>query len=267
MLREVVCPHCRHRFEANRPPSVSEVKCPRCQKAVAIGPPRAAPPVAPPPGPPVAPIMPPPIARPTAASAAPPVDMGNTIRVPRRVVVTQGILLALMALSGFAAGVFSSRTRWATSGAARQPALVLGTVQFADGNNGEPQADRGSVILLFPRNVQPDRGQKLKVSGLRPQDPPLKRGNAALEALRTLGGDYARASDQGFYYVKARDTGDYFLLVLSAHEKRATSAALDRKHLAEIGRYVDRAAELIGSAKYKWQELTLTGDQRVDVVF
>lgn len=195
-------------------------------------------------------------------------DVSGTVAVPRRVIVMQGILLGAMGLGGFAAGVFASRGRWTNSAAARQPCVIVGTVQYAAVNaTGESlQPDADSVALLFPRDLRPDRGQKLKVAGLRPQDPPLTEGDPVFEALHTLGGDYARASQQGFYYLKARDAGDYFLLVLSAHARRSPTTPIERQHLAEIGRYVDRAAELLGPLRYEWRELSLRGDERIDVV-
>ena len=56
------------------------------------------------------------------------------------------------------------------------------------------------------------------------------------------------------------------VLMVTSHAHRTSSAAIDRKHLAEIGRYVDRAADLLGPLRYEWRELVLEGDERIDVV-
>jgi hypothetical protein len=76
-----------------------------------------------------------------------------------------------------------------------------------------------------------------------------------------------RASGDGFYHLRVRDTGRYYLLFLSANADRQSEEPLDRRVLAELGRYVDRANEMLGDAAFDWREMEIRGDAEINAAF
>jgi hypothetical protein len=186
--------------------------------------------------------------------------------ISRRVVYTQTGLLLIVGLVGLASGYFLAQSYGPLRTRVPQPCFVTGQVRVQRGD-GTRIADSGAVALLLPQDAQPDRGGKLSVEGLRPQDEPLGPSDNTLQSLRSLGGDLCRASGDGFYHLRVRDRGRYFLLFLSTRAQRNVAEPIDRRVLAELGRYVDRANELLGIDAFEWHEVTIEGDQTVNVVF
>jgi len=209
------------------------------------------------------PIAPPPVRVPEPPAPPAPVaaadDRPDVVVVTRSVVIMQGSLLILLALVGFVSGYFVARSYGPASSHTPQPSFITGIVQFQRGNE-RVAADQGAVVLLLPVESSVDRYSKLPVYGLRPQDAGNDANATDSEALRALGGDLCRATGEGFYHLRVRDTGDYFLLYLSAHLERTETEPLDRQMLAELGRYVDRANELIGPNAFVWKRITIEHD-------
>jgi DNA-directed RNA polymerase subunit RPC12/RpoP len=266
------CEKCGRRVKVSSHMTGRDVSCPHCKARVHV-PGELAPRDRPPP----LPAAPAPPA--TAPQPAPPIGFngGVTLRsspasrdpdsilVSRRVIYTQGVLLLLVGVCSTAAGYFLALSYGPVRAAAPQPCFITGKVQYVRDSTTLP--DAGTVVLLFPKGTNPDRFSKLAVHGLRPEDDPVGPSDTSMQSLRSLGGDMCRASGDGFYHLRVRDVGGYYLLFLSAHAQRDEGAGLDRRVLAELGRYVDRANEILADAAFDWREMEITGDEEINVVF
>lgn len=177
----------------------------------------------------------------------------------------QGALLAMMLVIGLITGWLLAGAYGISAAPQAQPAFLTGKVQIE--RNGAVQPDAGAVLLLLPADNRPSASNKIPIVGLRPQDPPLDSNDATLSALRSIGGDVARTSGDGFFHLRVRATGRYFLLALSARAQRDVAEPLDRKMLAELGRYVDRANELLGSNAFEWRTVDIVDDQQLTITF
>lgn len=192
----------------------------------------------------------------------------DSLAVPRRVLYLQGALLGVVALVCFTLGVIvgGATSSGPTSQGPRiaKPCQVSGTVGFRD-RRKETMPDDGSVVILLPQDARPD--EKAMVLGLRPDDPTPDGGHSALAAIRSLGGDYARADTQGRFKVRVADTGPYFVLFISRNNKRKTGEALKTADLAQLGRYFADATDLIGENRYRWTVERIQSDRTLNVEF
>jgi hypothetical protein len=194
-------------------------------------------------------------------AAGPPPSHG--LVVPVSVVVMQGILLAVMAVAGVTTG-------WLAAGRSPllmpQPCFLTGKILLSN-PDGTTRPGEGALVVLFPEQDRPERSGRIP-AGLFLQHGPNAAGNPSsdqlLDRLRQLGGDLCRVEEAGFYYVRARQPGTYFVLYL-APSTRNDAAPLDRQVLAELGRYVDRPHELLGPRRFRWQRIELRGDRRLDI--
>lgn len=247
--QETSCPHCRQSILVPAPASASPT--PDAPHAAAVPPPRQAPP---------------PLAPPPAPSSFPgQQSRDDVVVVTHTVVWMQGSLLVLLALLGFVSGYFVARSYGPVATHVAQPSFITGTVKYQKADSSLV-ADRNAVVLLFPVRDAPDRTSKLSVYGLRPQDTSAGPSDSSESALRAIGADICRATTEGFYHLRVRDQGDYFVLYLSAHLQRSSDEPLDRQMLAELGRYVDRANELLGASAFAWKRVTIRGDQEMNQV-
>ena len=180
--------------------------------------------------------------------------------VPSSVIVMQGLLLAVMAVAGIGVGWFvAERDRMLR---APQPSFLTGTVRVALAD-GSQQVDEGAIVLLLPETERPERSGRLSVSQLL-QSSGSQEGGSTVELVRTWGGDLCRVETGGFYYLRAKDAGTYYVLFLSSHS-RSEAKDLDRQVLAELGRYVDRPHDLLGARRFAWHKIQLSADRRLDV--
>ncbi len=192
--------------------------------------------------------------------------MRQLVTIPRYVLYTQGFLLGAVALVFFVFGmVVGSRSRGEGGPASPQrPVAISGTV-FYQGQGDSRSPDVGSVVMLLPTTQRPD--EKAPVEGLRPEDPMPEEDHPAVAIVRSVGGDYVRADRHGRFRVRATVPGRYYLLVISKHRRRAADRSPRADELARLGRFVLPATQLLGSQQYRWKEVLLRGDQRLDVTF
>jgi len=193
-----------------------------------------------------------------------PVDP-TRVAVPRRVLYMQGALLGVVAIACFALGVLvglgTSGGRTGTDGP--QPCFLRGTIALGNGGD-ETTPDEGAVAIVVPQGVRPE--QKADIEGLRPQDVPPDENHPGLRAIRSIGGDYARADENGNFELRVPDTGEYYLLIISAN--RFTSDDDQPKNvLAQIGRFFTLAPDLFGGNEYRWQQEPVRRDRELNVVF
>ena len=189
------------------------------------------------------------------------------VAVPRRVLYAVGGLLGLVGVGCFVLGMlFGGSAQPEESAAGPQPCQIDGEVLFARGSEA-PAADDGATVLIVPRDQRPDRQERIACEGLGPLQQPPAANDDAVQAIRRLGGDYARTDRQGRYRLRAPDRGRYFLLVISANRTLDSGEEMSRSDLSEIGAYFRPATELLGDQKFQWRVLRVQEDRRVDVVF
>jgi hypothetical protein len=155
----------------------------------------------------------------------------DKVAIPRWILYAQGVLLGVMAMVGFAFGV------------------MVGGVAPRDG----------------PEAARPE--QKAAVASFRPGASPVDAANPAIIAIREIGGDFTRADSQGRFRLVAPGPGDYFLLIISAHLQRPPEQRAAPQDLAELGRYVESAPELLDQNRYQWTRRRLEEDEVLSHVF
>jgi hypothetical protein len=182
------------------------------------------------------------------------------------VIYLQGILLALVCLGSFTIGLLVGSDASPTPSPeqrAPQPSSISGSIRHAD----EPDRtvpDPGAVAIAVPRDLRPE--QKIQIVGLRPQDPPPAEDDEAVQAIRRLGGDYARADAEGRYRLRLPDRGTYFLLFISAAASRGDRPP-SKTQLAQIGRFFLLSPQLLDGHAFVWQEELIRGDRELEITF
>jgi hypothetical protein len=280
------CQHCGQRLRIASRKAGKEVECPKCQESIVVPSEDAV--AAPPPAPEV----------PLDADDSPPdetplpefvvhdddvewvyeseegegqvapgqVDL-DRVSVPRSVLYAQGILLGVVGLLAFALGVLVGGGRSpAPHHPLATPHLVAGQLQYqTDGDHRRP--DAGSTVLVLPAEHRPGPNERASIEGLRPQDPSPNETNPSLRAIQAMGGSYTRTDDQGRYRVRVPKPGTYFVLFVSANAYRENAEDLDKTDLAQIGRYVLPATDLLGDRAYHWDRIVINRDWTMDHQF
>jgi hypothetical protein len=198
-------------------------------------------------------------------ATAGPVD-ANKLAVSRAVLYMQGVLLGIVALASFFLGVMAgvgTSDRRSDDGGLPQPCFLRGGVGIQD-EAGQVSPDTGAVVVVVPRDIHPDR--KAEMAGLLPQDPSPGETHPGLQEIRSIGGDYGRADGEGRFQLRVPDTGDYFLLVISANVKRREGEQ-PKAVLAQIGRFFQLDPELFDGYAYRWQEEAIRRDRELSIVF
>jgi hypothetical protein len=188
-------------------------------------------------------------------------------------VITQGLLLAAVAWGCFGLGYYlgSARTT-AVEEPVTGPCAVSGRVLY-ETSGGTTFPDAGAVILILPEQQRPAADEKLSFQALRPQassggaasDVSVELAQETQQRLRTLGGGLARVDVDGNYRISLSRGGRFYLLVLSNHGQRAADQELSRTDLAQLGRYVGFASELIGDRRYRWSSQLFKQDTELNV--
>jgi hypothetical protein len=186
------------------------------------------------------------------------------VTLPRGLLYMQGALLGVVALVGFALGILvGAGTSSVTVVDEPVPCVISGRIALrTQGDN--TLVDHGAVAMVFPQGARPET--KLEILGLRPRDPEPPQDHPAVLAIRNLGGDYARADQDGAFRLHLPDRGKYFLLIISAN-RRNSDPEIPRPILAQIGRFFQLAPDLFAGYDYRWQEETVRGDRQLNFVF
>ncbi|MCH2123824.1 MAG: zinc-ribbon domain-containing protein [Pirellulaceae bacterium] len=190
----------------------------------------------------------------------------NRISIHRRVIYLQGALLGIVALSFFAFGLFvgsNASNREIAEAQPPQACTISGRVAFR-GLDNELLPDAGAVVMALPKQLRPENQNE--VDGLRPTDPIPEQNHPVIFSLRALGGDYARADQNGDFKVNVSDVGEYFFLFLSKTKQR-TSEKLNSRHLQQMGRYFIPVPDLLGESSYAWTEVQIRRDMTLTHVF
>jgi hypothetical protein len=190
----------------------------------------------------------------------------DRVLVPRRVIYAQGILLGAVAIISFALGMLvqSSHQDEAAVDAPR-PRVLNGRVTYR--HAGRQLPDEGSVVIAVPADRRPEPDRKAAFEGLRPGDPTPLADNPSLRTIRSLGGDVRRTDSDGNFQMQVANPGSYYVLVISSHVHRPAQDSFDKRHIAQLGRYVVAPLDLLADRQYLWQLITIRRNQTHDVEF
>jgi DNA-directed RNA polymerase subunit RPC12/RpoP len=222
----------------------------------AAAPPTAAPPTAAPPtaAPPTA--APPSTGAPTEATHSSASAPASTLALSRTTVLALVLLTAILPLAGFAMGWLAGRAVPADSEAApRQPCLLSGQVLLPTG-----EADADAVVVLLSDRNTPSSIERFPANLLLPSAQPIEPTDILFKNMRSHDADATRSDSNGRFTVRPPDHGAYYLLVLSTKQNDEPNA-IPRADIAQMGRYVDRPADLIRNHRYRWTDLKITGDR------
>jgi len=280
------CPHCKQKLSISSKRSGATANCPRCQKELTV--PvvnRVTAPAEPATGDVAAPPLPDETeqddnpysqfavfdetelvydtsAPATASPAAAP--LGRRISVPRYVLLTQGVLLGVVALAAFALGLATGGSFFSRpASTAGQGSQIHGTISYAAGARTLP--DAGAVVIFLPQTKDP--GRAITAAGLRPEEPLPDAPLAGAEELRNMGGAYTRADEEGRYEVQLAEAGTYYVLVLSSHRHREAGQDINTQDLVKIRRFVENASDLLADSRYQFSTETVRGDRQFNAVF
>ncbi len=189
-----------------------------------------------------------------SASAA----VSDGILVRRWVLFAQGGLIAVVALVAYVSGYLTGGSGGAApspgetplSAAKNAPVVVVGKVRFRP-DRKPAEADGDAVVLALPRGAAVS--EKIKVSGLRPEDPRPAENNPQTRILESLDGGYARADRSGNFQLTLRP-GPYLVLAISRHAKRPNGQHVPPEQLSLLEQYFVPAKDLVGQAKFEITE-------------
>jgi hypothetical protein len=188
----------------------------------------------------------------------------DRVAVPRYVLYTQGLLLGAVALICFILGVLTGGTFFSAPATAENgPCTITGTVRYAAGNQRLP--DDGAVIIVLPETK--DAGQRVPVSGMRPDEPLPESPLAGVQQIRDMGGAYTRAGPQGDFSLNLAGGGKYYVLVLSNHARRTGNEEVKVMDVRTLGRFFVRAIDLLADSKYRLTSEAIRGDRTVTAQF
>jgi DNA-directed RNA polymerase subunit RPC12/RpoP len=188
------------------------------------------------------------------------------VAVPRYLLYMQGVLLGVVCLASFAMGVIVGRQSMGGRDPQQlgpSPCLISGRIEYLDDRRTQ-RPDEGAVAIVLPQDVRPE--QRAEVSGLLPIDPLPDENHPGLQTIRSIGGDYARADENGDYQLRVGDTGKYFVLFISRH-KRQVDTDRPKIELAQIGRFFNLGPEMFGGDAYRWREESVGRDRQLNERF
>ncbi len=191
----------------------------------------------------------------------------SKVAVSRMVIYTQGVLLGVLTLAAFLAGMLlgsAVTSRQAPVTDEPVSCIVAGRIFYPDGRNQNlPKPDEGAVVLLLPERHLPDQGQKLALEGFRPHDAPPGDDHQDAALLRSLGGEVLRVDDQGRFETILSEPGPYFFLVISRNQQRAKDQLPRKDETSRILRYFKTVGDLLGDQQYVFERHDVRGDKNL----
>jgi hypothetical protein len=206
----------------------------------------------------------------------------DMILFPRRVFYVQAALYLVVAVAAFGAGYAIGRGSRQQGAPDHQEELaqhrvpVEGRASYDDPQAGHALPDEGAVFLCLPvggpQAGAPQAGavpaHHPSAEGLAPSDQPPSEGDAAVRAIREMGGAYARADRSGQFMTYVPERGKYYVLIVSCHATRIGKTPTEEDDLAKLEEYLDQANRLIRGRQYRWTQEELRLDRPpLDVTF
>ncbi len=189
----------------------------------------------------------------------------SKVTVPRYLLYMQGILLGVVALACFLLGIVTGGSA-ARVGEIHEPmpSVISGRIALRT-QSDDTLADPGAVAMVFPQEMRPE--SRFELVGLRSRDPEPTDDHPTLRAIRSLGGDYARADQNGVFRLRVPDRGKYYVLVISATRRRTADDEIPRQIRAELGRFFQFEPEMFSGYDFRWQPETVRGDRQLSFLF
>jgi len=196
-------------------------------------------------------------AAPDPADAPQPVPTGM-ILYHRQTLYVQAVLFVVVGIVAFGAGYFMGRGDAKFDAVVRreqankQPVFVEGKLYYRP-TVDKISGDEDAVVIALPE-LPDEKGldKKIRVHGIRPQDPAPRASEPSLLAIEKLGGAYARADENGSFSMEVPQQGAYRMLLISRHTLRPKGAVIEELESDEIGNYFTSTSDLIGTHKYRW---------------
>ena len=252
------CPECRQALHVADRQAGTSVRCARCHQTVQV------------PGP--------------AQQAAVPLPVGESpeipyrretprsrgandhVRVHRRIVYAQGLLLVAVGIVCFACGFLAGRQRSPAEGQRETggPHMFVGQVGYYDRHGGWAP-DEGSLLLALPENQQAD--ERVSAADLGVGRPLPSAVHPALATLEVLGGAYGRADESGRFRLRLPHAGSYYLVCISHHAERHEAESPENATLALLGRFFSDPVELLGDQQSTTLQEEVAGPTEVEVTF
>ncbi|MDX1964180.1 MAG: hypothetical protein SFX18_13585 [Pirellulales bacterium] len=200
-----------------------------------------------------------------------PDDLPGGIWITHRTLYTQiALLLGLSCATYFLGWLIGARgTMQAESiqqAQRQQPAQLSVTITYKDDQKRNTK-DAGALVLIWPVDSQPLN--PLDLEGFRPQDADLPVDAPARTIIQQMGGIVARSDAGGTVTgVTLPKSGDFFVLIVSAHARRPPGEKIKDNELAILGRlFADKAPDVLGEAAYRFTKKQLSGPQVLHQAF
>jgi len=192
-------------------------------------------------------------------------DERETLLISRAVIYFQAVLLAVVAVLFFLAGLWIGGNGGATNapreGGSGGPVPVDVLLQYRR-EDGQVRPDDGAIVLVLPAGLRVT--DKLSADSLKHGAPPPNAASQVIEKLNFLGGAYGRTDASGkIAGLIVPRSGKHHVLLISNHTRRPGGAEPRPEDLAALGSYVDGATELLGDRQYRLTTEELAGEVRV----
>lgn len=191
------------------------------------------------------------------------------VAVSRKILIAQGVLLAVVAVCGFAFGLLIGRggggSTTRSGDGMPTPCVVTGKISYTT-ESGQKFPDEGAVVYIVPQSEKPDLDEKIAPAGLRPTDALPGENHAGLQMIRQLGGAHTRADANGDFRLRLPRSGKFFVLVISKSGRRKSNVDITRADLAQMGRYFLPVTDLVTDRRYRWLSEEIYHDRRLNVV-
>ena len=195
----------------------------------------------------------------------------DMILFPRRMFYVQAALYLLVAVAAFAAGYAIGHGRQesvpdSSQELAHRRVPVEGRASYDDPPRGRNLSDEGAMFLFLPVGSPP--AHRPSAESFIPSEEPLAEDNAAVRAIREMGGGYVRAGPGGQFMTYVPERGRYYVLVVSCHATRSHKTPTEEDDLARLEEYLDQPSRLIRGRQYRLtQEDLRLGCPPLDVPF
>jgi len=180
-----------------------------------------------------------------------------------------GALITVVGVIGFIAGYVIGRgADLSTAGqddkTTAESTRLVASLTYRD-EAGEIRPDTGAVLMAWPQQARPGERVDIGQLGTLAEDPGDL--HQAVAAVRSLGGDYQRAGDDGGVSLMLTGEGDYHLLAVSRHAPRSPDEDPGQADLATLSRCFQSAAQMLGDRKYQLRTLDVTSAERLEIDF
>ena len=142
-------------------------------------------------------------------------------------------------------------------------AAVRGRITYLT-DSGERKPDHGARVLLLPEKRVGT--SKLPITSFRATDSDNTTDadrKAAIDSLRTFGGDVATVDDAGNFESFTLQPGTYRILALSHFQPRGDRSPIEPEIKGLLDSYFDKPEQLLGKCRYQLDTVKVSGNRPV----